>query len=619
MIKDIPQIQQDIAHYYDHFDVAKGGVVVDIGAHVGLFTASCLDIASKVYAVEPDPMFFKQLKKIRHKNVVPVNVGIASEDGVARIKSDGYAHALIPVHDVSGVKVKTITFKSLISKYNIKKIDFLKVDCEGAEYDLFTEETVKWLSEHCNKIAGEFHIHSDTHRIGIKRVLELFTKFGFHPTFTTVKGNVISKSELLNKLNYFTELLFYINLTTMPTQKKKTSKKSIAGRQIYNDVKQQRQAPLKKVVFNEHFCGGATLELQGPKNNYLVEFTDGKNNLYRNTVETHPVQGKWLRCNLSYYIPYKIKVTDLKTKQPVFSKTLNLEGRKVYVELGSSSLGDTIAWFPYVDQFQKAHKCDLTVMTYHNYLFKGAYPNLKFNEPGQTYDAYASYLIGWHYDAAGQVDFTKHRIAFRQSSIQATAADILGLPRTELKPTIDFKHKNKPVTSKYVCIANHATLQAKYWNNPVGWQKLVDYLRKQGYTVVLLSKEPDGFNGNDNPKGVQQPKNYDMDTIMNYLYHCEFFVGLGSGLTWLSWALNKPTVLISGFSEPYTEMSQGIIRIGAKEGMCSGCFNRVKLQDNGEWMWCPDHGDNPKRAFECTRTITAQDVIDRIQPLLKKK
>ena len=40
---------------------------------------------------------------------------------------------------------------------------------------------------------------------------------------------------------------------------------------------------------------------------------------------------------------------------------------------------------------------------------------------------------------------------------------------------------------------------------------------------------------------------------LSLLHHADFFIGLGSGLSWLAWAADTPVVMISGFSHPSTE------------------------------------------------------------------
>jgi autotransporter strand-loop-strand O-heptosyltransferase len=131
--------------------------------------------------------------------------------------------------------------------------------------------------------------------------------------------------------------------------------------------------------------------------------------------------------------------------------------------------------------------------------------------------------------------------------------------------------------------------------------------------VLLLSKEGDTYMGNDHPKGIKQLPAGPLEDVIRELQASEVFIGIGSGLTWLSWATNTPTVLISGFSEEYTEPSS-CYRIGAPEGKCSGCFNKFQL-DAGDWNWCPVH-KGTERQFECTKAITGQSIIEILKGIL---
>jgi autotransporter strand-loop-strand O-heptosyltransferase len=100
---------------------------------------------------------------------------------------------------------------------------------------------------------------------------------------------------------------------------------------------------------------------------------------------------------------------------------------------------------------------------------------------------------------------------------------------------------------------------------------------------------------------------------MDEMRKSKAFIGIGSGLSWLSWALGTKTVLISGFSYDWAEM-EDCVRITAPNDMCSGCFNRLRL-DGGDWNWCPDHkGTN--RQFECTKSITGELVIKELEKFL---
>ena len=59
--------------------------------------------------------------------------------------------------DSSGTQsVATISLKHFLHKYKIKKIDFLKIDCEGAEYEILFNCDFQTISK-IDNIAMEFH------------------------------------------------------------------------------------------------------------------------------------------------------------------------------------------------------------------------------------------------------------------------------------------------------------------------------------------------------------------------------------------------------------------------------------------------------------------------------
>ena len=65
---------------------------------------------------------------------------------------------------------------------------------------------------------------------------------------------------------------------------------------------------------------------------------------------------------------------------------ISFKGKKVFISFESSSLGDTISWVPYCEEFRKKHNCEVVVSTFKNFLFEKTYPNLKFVKPRITKD-----------------------------------------------------------------------------------------------------------------------------------------------------------------------------------------------------------------------------------------
>ena len=180
------------------------------------------------------------------------------------------------------------------------------------------------------------------------------------------------------------------------------------------------------------------------------------------------------------------------------------------------------------------------------------------------------------------------------------------------------------IKEKYAVINVHSTAQLKYWNHPKGkevrnnalyWTELCTMLKNNGITpiIVELNKDwgvPPHFNGL--PKGFINKIGRPLKEVVNYIQHAEFFIGLGSGSSWLSWALKKQVVMICNFSDKNHEFTTDCLRI-IDESVCNGCWNNPNFKfDRGDWYWCPIHkGTN--RQFECQKSITAVRVIEEIK------
>jgi autotransporter strand-loop-strand O-heptosyltransferase len=354
------------------------------------------------------------------------------------------------------------------------------------------------------------------------------------------------------------------------------------------------QPPIKSSAnITQHFVDQPFLEITGEGDaDYRVQFIDEEGVIaYDTVIKTN----SWVKLNRRYYTKWTTKVWENGTL--IYENVLDLTGKRVLISLESKSLGDTIAWAPYALEFQKKHNCKVILSSFWNNILD--YPEIELVEPGSNVEnLYAIYRMGWFFDK----DREPHVPLL--VPMQKAVTGILGLEFTEVKPKLISSIVEK--NDKQICIGFHSTTQAKYWNNPTGWQELVDWLISKGYTVKLLSKEGMEYMGNKVPQGVIQHPDGDIKLVMDELKKSKAFIGIGSGLSWLSWSLDVPTVIISGFSYDWAEMKD-CIRISAPEGKCAGCFNRTRL-DASNWNWCPDNRD-----YECTKTITSEMVIDELK------
>lgn len=154
-------IESEIRHgvYTKFLDVEPGDVVFDIGSSVGPFIASILDKHPKeIHCFEPHKHLYKALCKNFSSISNPIYfncAGISNKTVQAENPEDFF-----PLDNNSiPKKVNTINFIDYIKNNNITKIDFLKTDCEGGEWSIFTEENYFWISNNIRKITGEFHLY----------------------------------------------------------------------------------------------------------------------------------------------------------------------------------------------------------------------------------------------------------------------------------------------------------------------------------------------------------------------------------------------------------------------------------------------------------------------------
>ena len=393
----------------------------------------------------------------------------------------------------------------------------------------------------------------------------------------------------------------------------KNQAKKAYNRLLQIELKPKNTKPRLEV----NFVDGPYACLRNAKQAYKVEFVNQDTGKIE--YETELKNDHWGKTFHRYFINWEIRVKD-NFGNIIISHKYNATGKRVFIELGSKSLGDTLAWFPYVLEFQKKHNCKVIVATFWNKFFIDTYPELEFVEPGTAVEGlYAMYEIGWFYkDETDEIDYFKQPIDPRSISLQQSATNILGLDYKEIVPKISYKVKDRPIKEKYICISPHASASAKYWHHPTGWQDVIDYINDTlNYKVLLISHEKydDEFQTTKLPKGkkfkniIDFTGDHPIEDIMNIIHHSELYIGVSSGLAWLSWALNKPVTMISGFSSEWTEFSTKINRIINKD-VCNSCFNNHKL-DAGDWEWCPIHKDT-SRQFECTKKISPKIVIESI-------
>lgn len=180
-------------------NITEGDVVVDLGANVGLFALySLTKKCKKCYSVEPHPETFKYLKintSDRFDNVITINKAISTIDNMYMDLNSQNSTGLSIYNNPKeySVKVDSIFLDQLIEEYNINMIDYLKIDIEGAEYDLLRNIDKKYLSNNVKKIALELHRCSDEDFNFIKLLL---TECSFN--YIIIRSNDIGTNKMIH-------------------------------------------------------------------------------------------------------------------------------------------------------------------------------------------------------------------------------------------------------------------------------------------------------------------------------------------------------------------------------------------------------------------------------------
>lgn len=116
--------------------------ILDLGAYIG-DTAYCFTKifgCKKIYAFEPDPANLNILKKNIKLNslqnkVEPVSYGTGIKNGYFYLTQGGAGSIINNEKSKNTIKVKVTTIDNFVEKNNIKKVDLIKMDIKGAEFD----------------------------------------------------------------------------------------------------------------------------------------------------------------------------------------------------------------------------------------------------------------------------------------------------------------------------------------------------------------------------------------------------------------------------------------------------------------------------------------------------
>ena len=161
-----------------------GGTVIDIGANIGVFAlyAMLYGQAARVIAFEPSPQTFDLLCRNVERNgmsaIKPVCQGVAGTRGGRRLHVHGPAagHSLFGTGDAT-VSIECVSLADMFRDQCVDRCDFLRLDCEGAEYEILLQ-TPAAILERIDRVALEYHDSPTPHTH--HELTRSFERGGFH-------------------------------------------------------------------------------------------------------------------------------------------------------------------------------------------------------------------------------------------------------------------------------------------------------------------------------------------------------------------------------------------------------------------------------------------------------
>lgn len=170
--------------YHNSFvNVEQGDLVIDIGFNYGLFSLESLKFNPRqIIAFEPNPTLVNTFfNYFPISQIEVIRKAVSKSDGKVEFFENvvpGMSSLYQEINNIESDKsyeVDSLNLLNFLKIRNIEQVDYLKIDCEGSEYDIIESLEDYLLS--IKKIALEFHHQVDNEKV--QKLISTFKEFNF--------------------------------------------------------------------------------------------------------------------------------------------------------------------------------------------------------------------------------------------------------------------------------------------------------------------------------------------------------------------------------------------------------------------------------------------------------
>jgi FkbM family methyltransferase len=155
--------------YLKYYSPEKGDIIIDGGSYPGEFTVLCSHLVGKkgkVIAFEPDPKNYLHVKSLLERNnlrnVILLNKGLWDKDSLLKFHGKNTVGSTFIVspgedsHDI--IEIPCVNLKTELNRLNIDRINFIKMDIEGAEINVLKGIKELLLKNKTHLSIASYHI-----------------------------------------------------------------------------------------------------------------------------------------------------------------------------------------------------------------------------------------------------------------------------------------------------------------------------------------------------------------------------------------------------------------------------------------------------------------------------